>query len=92
MPVNTKQWHTEIGSFNGPQKEKTKNVSCCIWNVNSLKAHTLSKLSQFINTTLSVYLKRSLTLQYNKGKNIQLDGYNLLRADQPSNSKRGGVN
>ena len=50
------------------------------------------KLSQFINTTLSVYLKRSLTLQYNKGKNIQLDGYNLLRADQPSNSKQGGVN
>ena len=24
-------------------------------------------------------------------KNIQLDGYNLLRADHPSNSKRGGV-
>ena len=24
-------------------------------------------------------------------KNIQLDGYNLLRADHPSNSKQGGV-
>ena len=53
MPVNTKQWRTEIGSFNRPQKEKTKNVSCCLWNVNSLKAHTLSKLSQF--EALSVY-------------------------------------
>ena len=52
MPVNTKQWRTEIGSFNGPQKEKTKNVSCCLWNVNSLKAHTLSKLSQFETLSL----------------------------------------
>ena len=25
------------------------------------------------------------------GKNIQLDGYNMIRADHPSNAKRGGV-
>ena len=24
-------------------------------------------------------------------KNIQLDGYNMIRADHPSNAKRGGV-
>ena len=41
---------------------------------------------------LSVYPKRSLTLQCKKeDKNIQLDGYNLLNANYPSNSKRGGV-
>ena len=29
----------------GPQKKKIKNLSCCHWNVTSLIAHTLSKVS-----------------------------------------------
>ena len=60
--------HGDIETNPGPWKEKTKNLTCCHWNVNSLIAHNLSWLSlkhitQFINMTLFVYLKRSLTLQ-----------------------------
>ena len=43
---------------------------------------------------LAVYLKYFVTLQCKMqegNQNIQLAGYNLLRADYPSNSKRGGV-
>ena len=38
--------HGDIETNPGPQKEKKKNLSCCYWNVNSLIAHNLSKLSQ----------------------------------------------
>ena len=88
----------EIETNPGPQKEKTKNLSCCHWNVNSLIAHNLSKLSQ-LEAYNSVYkhdfICTSETLFdssiQEEDTNIQLDGYNLLRGDHPSNSKRGGV-
>ena len=38
--------HGDIETNPGPQKEKTKNLSCCHWNVNSLIAHNLFKISQ----------------------------------------------
>ena len=38
--------HGDIEINPGPKKEKTKNLSCCHWNVNSLIAHNLSKLAQ----------------------------------------------
>ena len=41
---------------------------------------------------LSIYLRHFLIYQSQKEtKNIQLNGYNLIRADHPSNKKRGGV-
>ena len=36
----------DIETNPGPQKEKKKNLSCYHWNVNSLIAHNLSKISQ----------------------------------------------
>ena len=38
--------HGDIETNPGPQKEKKKNFSRCHWNVNSLIANDLSKLSQ----------------------------------------------
>ena len=30
----------------GPQSGQIKNISCCYWNINSLVAQTLSKITQ----------------------------------------------
>ena len=90
--------HGNIETNSGPQKEKNKNLSCCHWNVNSLLAHNLSKLSQ-LEAYDSVYKHDLIYISetffdpsiQEGDKNIQLDDYNLLRADHLSNSKRGGV-
>ena len=77
-----------------PQKEKiqylnTEYLSCWCWNVNSLIAHKISMLSQLECICIS---KTFFDSSIQEGdKNIQLDGYNLLRVDHPSNSKRGSV-
>ena len=79
-------------------KGKAKNLSCCHWNVNILLAHNLSKLSQ-LEAYNSVYKHDFIYISetffdpsiQEGDKNIQLDDCNLLRADHPSNSKRGGV-
>ena len=90
--------HGDTETNPGPQKEKTKNISCCHWNVNSLIAHNLSKLAQ-PEACNSVYKHDFICISemffdpsiQEGDKNIQLDGYNLFRVDHPSNSKRGGV-
>ena len=90
--------HGDIETNPGSQKENTKNLSWYHWNVNSLIAHNLSKLSQ-LEAYNSVYKHDFICISetffdrsiQEEDKNIQLDGYNLLRADHPSNSKRGGV-
>ena len=74
--------------------EKKKKFSCCYWNINSLIAHNLSKLSQLEAYNL-VYKHDFICISemlfdssiQEGNKNIQLDGCNLLRAAHPSNSK-----
>ena len=90
--------HGDIETNPGPTKEKIKNLSCCHWNVNSLIAHNFTKISHleaynaihqhgFI-CICDTFFDSSVT---EGDKNIQLNGYNLIRADHPSNTKRGGV-
>ena len=67
--------HGDRETNHGPEKEKTKNLSCCHWKLIALSHITylnclnLKHITQFINMTLSVYLTRSLTLQSKKGTN-----------------------
>ena len=90
--------HGDIETNPGPQKEKKKNLSCCYWNVNSLIARNLSKLSQ-LEAYNSVCKHDFICISetffdssiQERDKNIQMDGYNLLRADHPSKSRRGGI-
>ena len=90
--------HGDIETNPGPTKEKIKNLSCCHWNVNSLIAHNFTKISHleaynaihqhgFICIS-DTFFDSSVT---EGDKNIQLNGYNLIRADHPTNTKRGGV-
>ena len=91
--------HGDIETNPGTQKGKMKNLSCYNWNVNSLIAHNLrSKIPQ-LEAYKSVYKHDFICISETffestvreADKNIQLDGYNFLREDHASNSKRDGV-
>ena len=78
---------------------KTKNqILLCHWNLNVLADHNFIKVSllQALSVThdydiiclTETFLDPSIS---NDDERINIKGYNLLRADHPSNKKRGGV-
>ena len=90
--------HGDIETNPGPTKEKIKNLSFCHWNVNGLIVHNLTNISH-LEAYNAIYEHDFICISdtffdssVTEGdKNIQLNGYNLIRADHPSNIKRGGV-
>ena len=90
--------HGDIESNPRPKNKQVNNISCCHWNINSLLAQKLSKISQ-IETYNSLYSHdlicisgtyfNSTILERDKG--FRLNGYNLLTADHSNTTKRGGV-
>ena len=90
--------HGDIESNPRPKNKQVNNISCCHWNINSLLAQNLSKISQIeaYNPLYSHNLIgisgtyfNSTILEGDKG--FRLNGYNLLRADHSNITKRGGV-
>ena len=89
--------HHNVETTPGPNK-KCKSLTCCHWNVNCLTAHDMVKLPSITayNTIhkydficiSETYLDSSVRTD---NRDILINGYNLIRADHPSNSKRGGV-
>ena len=89
--------HDDIETNPGPNK-KYKPFTCCHWNVNSLTAHNMVKLSSIAayNTIHKydficigkTYLDSSVPTD---DRDTLINGYNLIRADHPSNNKRGEV-
>ena len=89
--------HCDVETNPGPNK-KYKPFTCCHWNVNSLTAHNMVKLSSIpaYNTThkydficiSETYLDSSVPTD---DRDTLINGYNLIRADHPSNNKRGEV-
>ena len=82
----------------GPKCNSNQSFSICHWNLNSITAHNYLKISLlrayislhnldlvFISET---YLDSTTALD---DENLAITGYNLLRSDHASNSKRGGV-
>ena len=81
-----------------PGPKKSSVIKFCHWNLNGLAAHDFLKVSlieAFITThnfdiiCLSEMFLDSTVSQLDE--NILINGYSLLRADHPSNRKRGGV-
>ena len=82
----------------GPKKNKEFSLSCCHWNVNSLLADDCAKVTSLeaYNSVFKydficvseTYLDSTISSDNN---NLNISGYNLIRADHPRNSKRGGV-
>ena len=82
----------------GPQKYPHSYFSCCHWNVNSLATYNYSKvlaLKTYNFTHKYDFICISETFLDSSfepdDKDLMLDGYNLIRSDQPSNTKRGDV-
>ena len=83
----------------GPKKYKScDNFSLCHWNLNSIPAHDFSKLSLLeAYKTYHMYDVLFLSETYldfsvpYDDLRLNLSGYKLVRADNLSNNKRGGV-
>ena len=82
----------------GPKPNPCHSFSICHWNLNSLTAHNYLKVSllreyvamkKFDVVCLSETFINSSNLS--DDDNFYLSGYNSVRADQPSNTKKGGV-
>ena len=82
----------------GPKCNSNQSFSICHWNLNSITAHNYLKIS-LLRAYISLhnfdvvcisetYLDSTTALN---DENLAITGYNLLRADHASNSKRGGV-
>ena len=82
----------------GSKPISCKSFSICYWNLNSITSHNFIKVSlltaynsihKFDIICLSGTYLNSKTLSNNE--NLNIPGYNLVRADHLSNTKRGGV-
>ena len=79
-----------------PKKSKENILSVCHWNRNSITAHNFSKLTQlkaYVSTYKNDFICLSETYLDSSIPDdmIEIEGYNLIRADHPNNIKRGGV-
>ena len=88
----------DIELYPGSPKNSHLYFSCCHWNVNSIVTDNYSKVValkaynsiykyDFICVS-ETFLDSSFDLD---DKMLMLEGYNLIRSDHPSNTKRGGV-
>ena len=88
--------HSDIESNRGPMGIKIK-LSICHQKLNSISAHNFSKITQLkahnslykhdFNCLSETYLDSSTALD----NSLQIEGYNLVRADHPNDVKTGGV-
>ena len=88
----------DIESNPGPRPNSGQSFSISHWNLNSIAAHNFSKISLLraynaihnydIICLSETYLNHD-TLS--DSDNLKIPGYELIRADHPSNQKRGGI-
>ena len=90
--------HGDIELNPGPRESKQygNTVTVCHWNLNSIIAHNLSKLSQLkVYTSTYKYnficLLETLLDSSTPDNFVDILGYNLVHTDHPDNTKRGGV-
>ena len=82
----------------GPKHKQDQNLSICRWNLDSIPAHNFQKL-ELLQGYMSSNKVNILCLSETfinldiscDGNNLQLPGFDLIRADHPSKTKRGGV-
>ena len=82
----------------GSKHKQDQSLSICRWNLNSIPAHNFQKLELLqgyissnkvdILCLSETFLNSDISRDDN---NLQLPGLDLIRADHPSNTKRGGV-
>ena len=88
----------DIEQNHRPKSNSSQSFSICHWNHNSISARNLIKVS-LLKTYIATdkldviclsetYLDSSIS---NDDGNLEIPGYDLFRADHPSNTKQGGV-
>ena len=89
---------SDIEKNPGPKPNSCECLSFCHWNLNSIPVHNFFKLSLYrayicMNKIYIICLSETYSDSsiLSDNDNLELPGYNLVRADNPSNTKRGGV-
>ena len=72
----------------GPKPKPCQSFSICHWNVNSVSAHNFSKVS-LLRAYISIHKFDVICISETFLKKIE--GYNIVRSDHLSNSRRGGI-
>ena len=88
----------ETESNPDPRPNCGQSFSICHWNLNSIAAHNFSKISLLkaynaLHTHDIICLSETY-LKHDKlcdNDNLKMPGCELIRADHPSNQKRGGI-
>ena len=85
----------ELGS--GPEEKQDQSLSICHWNLNSIPTYNFQKLELLEDYTSrkkidilrlsETFVNSDFSCDEN---NFQLSGFYLIKADHPSNIKRGG--
>ena len=98
LPLSLILQNGDIETNPGPRGKHFQYFSFCHWNLNSLPSHNYEKvpLLQAFNTLhkfdliclSGTYLDSSISTEE---KSLIIDGYKLLRADHPSDTKRSVV-
>ena len=81
-----------------PQSKRCQEFSIYHWNLNSIATHTFIKVS-LLKAYITNYKYDVISLSeayldsgiLSDDNNLEIPGYDLIWADHPSNSKRGGV-
>ena len=81
-----------------PKPKPCQSFSICHWNVNSVSAHNFSKVS-LLRAYISIHKFDVICISETflnsdtafDDDNLKIEGYNIVRSDHPSNSRRGGV-
>ena len=88
----------DIESNPGPLNESKKALSVCHWNLNGISTHSYIKLSMLeaynaLHNYDLICISETFLNSYDLStdQSLKLKGYELIRADHPSNTKRGGV-
>ena len=82
----------------GPKCNSCQSFSICHWKLNSISAHNFIKIS-LLKTYIATHKLDAICLSEtcldssisNDDDNLEIPGYDLYRADHPSNTKRDGV-
>ena len=82
----------------GPKPSSSQSFSICHCDLNSISAHNYIKLS-LLRAYVSTYKYDVICISETYldsdtstvDENLEIAGYTLIRADHPSNTKRGGV-
>ena len=81
----------DIEKNSGPLKNFSQTFSIGDWNLNSLSAHNFTKAYSSVQR-FDIFCISDTSLNSSITEDDEnLPGYDLIRSDHPSNSKRGGV-